>query len=107
MDSQEYQLDDSRIPIIPITPIEEEEAVDLLSDMAPLQNSSFEAQSPALPQSLLSMNPNAPQSDPQPCVKSSAKEKPVPEVLPGFQADVGVAVVAAITAILKSKEQGS
>lgn len=107
LDSQEYQLDDSRIPIIPITPIEEEEAVDLLSDMAPLQNSSFEAQSPALPQSLLSMNPNAPQSDPQPCVKSSAKEKPVPEVLPGFQADVGVAVVAAITAILKSKEQGS
>ncbi|KAI8537031.1 hypothetical protein RHMOL_Rhmol10G0303400 [Rhododendron molle] len=107
MDSQEYQLDDSRIPIIPITPIEEEEAVDLLSDMAPPQNSSFEAQSPALPQSLLSMNPNAPQSDPQPCVKSSANEKLVPEVLPGFQADVGVAVVAAITAILKGKEQGS
>ncbi|KAE9450344.1 hypothetical protein C3L33_17774, partial [Rhododendron williamsianum] len=75
LDSQEYQLDDSCIPIIPITPIEEEEAVDLL--------------------------------DPQPRVKSSANEKPVPEVLPGFQADVGVAVVAAITAILKSKEQGS
>ncbi|KAH7848308.1 hypothetical protein Vadar_001057 [Vaccinium darrowii] len=107
MDSEEYHLDDSYIPLIPITPIEEEQAVDLPSDVAPQQNASFEAQTQALPQDLLSTNADATQCDPQPCVNLSANEKPAPGLLPGFQVDVGVAIVAAITAIMKSAEQGS
>ncbi|KAL7231338.1 hypothetical protein ACSBR2_009575 [Camellia fascicularis] len=96
-------LDDSHIPVIPVTPIEDV-AVDLPSETVVPQNTSFNSQPLALPRGVLSGNP---ESDPAASLKPSANEKPALEILPGFQADAVVAAVAAVTAITKSTEHAS
>ncbi|PSS00490.1 Zinc finger CCCH domain-containing protein [Actinidia chinensis var. chinensis] len=129
LDVQEDHLDDIHIPCVPITPIEEEGGEDLPSDMeapqnvsfnseseggedlpsdtAAPQNDSFDSESLALPRGLASGNPIAPECIPQTSLISSTNDNPAAEVLSGFDTDVVVAVVAAVTAIKKSKEQGS
>ncbi|GFY87875.1 zinc finger C-x8-C-x5-C-x3-H type family protein [Actinidia rufa] len=129
LDVQEDHLDDIHIPCVPITPIEEEGGEDLPSDMeapqnvsfnleseggedlpsdtAAPQNDSFDSESLAFPRGLASGNPIAPECVPQTSLISSTNDNPAAEVLSGFDTDVVVAVVAAVTAIKKSKEQGS
>uniref|UniRef100_A0A5B6ZVB5 Putative zinc finger CCCH domain-containing protein 6-like n=1 Tax=Davidia involucrata TaxID=16924 RepID=A0A5B6ZVB5_DAVIN len=104
---EECDHDDSRIPLIPITPIEED---DNAEDMATPPNASINLQSLALAQgALIPGNPNAPQCNPLASLKPSAIETPALGMLPGLEADVVVAAAAtaALTALLKSKEQGS
>ncbi|KAK9285878.1 hypothetical protein L1049_025079 [Liquidambar formosana] len=110
LDIEEYHHDDDRhTPIIPITPIEDEDATDLPSDLtAPINTPPLTLQPPpALPQGLVaSGTPNTTQSN-NPAPKPPASEKPVLGMLPGLEADVVAAASAALSAIVKSKEQGS
>ncbi|KAL6959965.1 hypothetical protein U1Q18_040114 [Sarracenia purpurea var. burkii] len=107
LDVQDDHLDDIHVPRIPITPIEEG-ALDFPSDESTPQNASLHSHSLVPPKGLLAGNPIAPIcDDTQASIDPSASDKPAPEVLPGSQADLVIAVVAAIIAITKSKEQGS
>ncbi|OVA12620.1 zinc finger protein [Macleaya cordata] len=105
----ENPYDDRQTPLIPVTPIEDEDAPDssFNSVVAPINN-PFLSQLPVPPQSLLapgilqtsqcnvSVSPNIP-----------TNEKSGVGLVPGVEPDVVAAASAAFTAIMRSNEQGS
>ncbi|GMI66059.1 hypothetical protein like AT1G19860 [Hibiscus trionum] len=94
-DVEVEHYDDSRIPLVPLTPIEDDEGEDVSSGIAvPKTASNFET--PALlmlPGLSNSGTPNMPHR------ASSAAEEPIP----GVSSDM---MAAALTTVTKSKEQG-
>ncbi|KAA8531964.1 hypothetical protein F0562_006894 [Nyssa sinensis] len=108
LDVEECNHDDSHVPPIPITPIEEDATADMPLDIAAPLNASINSQSLALAQPMLiSGNPSALQCNLPASLNPSANEKPVFEMLPGLQGEVAAAAAAALAALLKTNEQGS
>ncbi|XP_057962220.1 zinc finger CCCH domain-containing protein 6-like isoform X3 [Malania oleifera] len=108
LDIEECQLDDRYTPVIPITPIEEDDPKHLQPDFAVPVSTSITLPPPILTQSsLASSTPLASQSN-IPALNPLANEKPALEKLPHSEADItAAAAAAAFTAIMKSNEQGS
>ncbi|KAK8685772.1 hypothetical protein V6N13_124806 [Hibiscus sabdariffa] len=99
-DVEVERYDDSRIPLVPLTPIEDDEGADVSSGIAVQAKiaSNFETPALIMPPGLSnSGTPNMPQ------FPSSAAEEPVP----GVSSDMMAAALAALTTVMKSKEQGS
>lgn len=111
-----YHHDDSRTPLIPITPIEDDDTSDSLEFVSPICTSEG-SQPQCLPKSLVTSGtidlsaisksevksqgnePNVPTPNPN--------EKPAIGVIPGVEPDVVAAASAAFTAIMRSNEEGS
>ncbi|KAL4363126.1 hypothetical protein GQ457_04G021030 [Hibiscus cannabinus] len=92
--------DDSRIPIVPLTPIEDDEGADVSSGIAVQAKiaSNFETPVLIMPPGLSnSGTPNMPY-----CPYSAAEEP-----IPGVSSDMMAAALAALSTVMKSKEQGS
>lgn len=105
LDIEREHYDDSRTPLVPITPIEEDEYADIPSDLTVPGNNPVCSPPVALPQGLVA-------SETMNTAKSSAlaaptSEKPALGSLPSIGADTVAAASTALAAILKSKEQGS
>ncbi|XWS45528.1 hypothetical protein CRYUN_Cryun15aG0144300 [Craigia yunnanensis] len=103
LDVEVESYDDSRIPLVPLTPIEDEVAA-VLSDFVaqPKTPSNSERAAFLMPPGLSVSGTHS-----MPYCPSSAAESPVLDMLPGVSSDVIVAASAALTAVMKSKEQGS
>ncbi|CAK7346245.1 unnamed protein product [Dovyalis caffra] len=97
VDSESSQCNDHQIPLIPITPIEDEDAADAPSD---LMGPSMVPMSPQA-QLLASCVPSS-----QSSIPSIPTEKPKID-LPGVEPEVAAAASAAFAAVNKSNEQGS
>lgn len=93
---EELPRPDNQIPIVPVTPIEEED-VTLPSSDPPTTSTSSQMQT--LPVSSSQGFPPQPQNN--------MRATPQPRNLPGVEPDVVAAASAAFTAIMKSNEQGS
>ncbi|XVF15886.1 hypothetical protein REPUB_Repub09cG0195000 [Reevesia pubescens] len=96
--------DDSQIPLVPLTPIEDEERAEVSSDFAaqakPLSN--FGTSALLMPPGLLKSGTQSMPHCPSPA------EAPPLDMLSGVSSDViAAASAAALTAALKSKEHGS
>lgn len=103
LDVEQEHHDDRRTLRVPITPIEDEEAVDVPNLEKPVNTPKF-----SHPTGYLSVSDfpiistcNAPTLEP------CAIKKPTPGVLPNANADVILAASTALAALLKSQEQGS
>ena len=105
MDIEREHYDDSLTPLVPITPIEEDEAADIPSDLTVPGNNPVCSPPAALPQGLVASGAmNSPKSSAQ---AAPTSEKPALGSLPSIGADPVAAASTALAAILKSKEQGS
>lgn len=111
-----YHHDDSQTPLIPITPIEDDDAADSLDSVSPIRTLA-NSQSQCLPKSLTASGtvhlsttsssevksrgnePNIPTPNPN--------ERPAIGAIPGVEPDVVAAASAAFTAIMRSNEEGS
>ncbi|GAB4847517.1 hypothetical protein Ancab_026576 [Ancistrocladus abbreviatus] len=103
LDVEECDFDDRHTPVIPITPIEEEDAMDMSCNVEPLPPKvSLKLTSRQL-DALSTVTPNTAEVDLPPV----ADKKRPPGLLAGLEADVVAAASAAFTALLKSNEQGS
>ncbi|KAB2057744.1 hypothetical protein ES319_A11G188100v1 [Gossypium barbadense] len=94
--------DDSRIPLVPLTPIEDDEEAEVPSGIATQAKSPSNFETVALlkhPGLSNSGTHNMPH-----CPSSAAG---APDMLPGVSSDVMTAALAALTAVMKTKEQGS
>ncbi|KAK8327630.1 hypothetical protein V6Z12_A11G195900 [Gossypium hirsutum] len=94
--------DDSRIPLVPLTPIEDDEEAEVPSGIATQAKSPSNFETVALlkhPGLSNSGTHNMPH-----CPSSAAG---APDMLPGVSSDVMTAALAALTAVVKTKEQGS
>ncbi|XWS33843.1 hypothetical protein CRYUN_Cryun22dG0117800 [Craigia yunnanensis] len=98
LDVEMEPYDDIQIPFVPLTPIEDEEGPDLLSDFAAQPKTTSNSETAAL---LMPPGLSVSGTHSMPYCPSSAAESP------GANSDVIVAASAALTAVLKSKEQGS
>ncbi|XVE71746.1 hypothetical protein DITRI_Ditri10aG0176500 [Diplodiscus trichospermus] len=96
--------DDSLIPVVPLTPIEDEEGVEISSDFAAQAKTPSNSETAAF-----LMPPGLSKSGTQsmPHCPNSAAEAPVFDMLPGVSSDIIAAASAALTAVMKSKELGS
>ncbi|KAG8632370.1 hypothetical protein MANES_18G016000v8 [Manihot esculenta] len=98
-DLGDYRHSD-QVPLIPITPIEDEDATDAPSDLMGSFNVPMSSQS----QLLVSGIP--PPQCSIPSISSTINEKPASGAIPGVEPDVIAAASAAFAAINKSNEQG-
>ncbi|KAJ6929864.1 zinc finger CCCH domain-containing protein 6-like [Populus alba x Populus x berolinensis] len=104
LDVEDTDYDDSLTPIIPLIPVEEEEATELPSDLTePLKTS----QSPALPPFLLSSGTLNSSKCITPASNPLLSEKPAFGKLPNAGTNLISAASAAVTAIMKNKGHGS
>jgi len=104
LDVEDTDYDDSLTPIIPLIPVEEEEATELPSDLTePLKTS----QSPALPPFLLSFGTLNSSKCITPASNPLLSEKPAFGKLPNPGSNLISAASAAVTAIMKNKGHGS
>lgn len=101
LDVEEEDYDDNITPLIPIIPIEEEETMDILPELAVAANPHPNVQSQILATTPISSDCNT--SRP---VSSDACLMPLAGVSPGSEADLAAAS-AVVAAIMKSNEQGS
>ncbi|KAK8587147.1 hypothetical protein V6N13_086152 [Hibiscus sabdariffa] len=92
--------DDSQIPLVPLTPIEDDEGADLSSGIAAQAKSPSNFEKPALLMPPGLSNTGTPNT---PHCPSSAAEAPIS----GASSDMMEAALAALTTVMKSKEQGS
>lgn len=97
MDIEREHYDDSLTPLVPLTPIEEDEAADIPSDLTVLGNNPVCSPPAALPQELVASG----------ALAASTSEKPALGSLPSIGADPVAVASTALAVILKSKEQGS
>ncbi|XP_059437889.1 zinc finger CCCH domain-containing protein 6-like [Corylus avellana] len=97
LDIEREHYDDSLTPLVPLTPIEEDEAADIPSDLTVPGNNPVCSLPVALPQGLVASG----------ALAASTSEKPALGSLPSIGADPVAAASTALAAILKSKEQGS
>ncbi|PIA57239.1 hypothetical protein AQUCO_00600167v1 [Aquilegia coerulea] len=105
---EDSHYEDHHIPIIPITPIEDEDVTYSSSESMTVSNNPVSSQLQALPQNLAQGISQKPQSDVLTAPKSvSGNEKSAIGVVPGVEPDVVAAASAAFTAIMRSNEQGS
>ncbi|XWS73176.1 hypothetical protein CRYUN_Cryun02cG0103500 [Craigia yunnanensis] len=102
LDVEVERYDDS--PLVPLTPIEDEEGAELSSDFAAQAKTPSNSETAAF-----LMPPGLSKSGTQnmPHFPSSAAEAHVLDMLPGVSSDVIVAASAALTAVMKSEERGS
>ncbi|XP_050237907.1 zinc finger CCCH domain-containing protein 6 [Mercurialis annua] len=98
-DVEDFRHGDHQVPLIPIHPIEDEDATDLASDVKGSHDVPISSQSQLLA-------PPAQCSIPF-ISNTPINEKPAAGVLPGVEPDVVAAASAAFSAINKSNEQGS
>ncbi|XP_022751448.1 zinc finger CCCH domain-containing protein 6-like isoform X2 [Durio zibethinus] len=98
LDVEVEPYDDSQIPLVPLTPIEDEEGADA-SDFAAQPKAPSNSETAAL-----LMPPGLSVYGTHP---SSAAESPVVDMLPGVSSDLIIAASAILTAVTKIKEQGS
>lgn len=105
LDIEECHQDDCDIPLVPITSMEDEGTVDTLFDLAAPINSSMISKPPALSQDLLASG-NTSQCD-RPVLEPPAIEKTALGLSPDVEADIIAAATAAITMVMRCKEQGS
>ncbi|XP_019055019.1 PREDICTED: zinc finger CCCH domain-containing protein 6 isoform X3 [Nelumbo nucifera] len=107
-DIENYSQDDNEVLLIPIIPIEDEDAADQSSNSVVPTTTPISVQQPVFPQGLLvpgsvhSSKCNLPVSP-----KPMANEKPASMTVPGVEPDVVAAASAAFTSIMRSNEQGS
>ena len=109
LEIEECHLDDCDIPLVPITSMEDEGMVDALFDLAAPLNTNIISEPPVLTQDLFaSGNPHTSQ-DKRPVLDPAAIEKPALDMSRslGVEADIIAAATAAITMVMKCKEQGS
>ncbi|GMI76956.1 hypothetical protein like AT1G19860 [Hibiscus trionum] len=92
--------DDNRIPLVPLTPIEDDESAELCSVIAAQAKSPSNFETPALLMPPGLSNTGAPN---MPHCPSSAAERPTS----GASSNMMAAALAALTTVMKSKEQGS
>ncbi|CBI17393.3 unnamed protein product, partial [Vitis vinifera] len=105
LDIEECHQDDCDIPLVPITSMEDEGTVDTLFDLAAPINSSMISKPPALSQDLLASG-NTSQCN-RPVLEPPAIEKTALGLSPDVEADIIAAATAAITMVMRCKEQGS
>lgn len=106
LDVEEENYDDSLTPIIPLIPVEEEEAAEMPPALTePLKNPTTSL-SPALPPVLLSSGILNSSKCNTPALNPPASQKPELGRLPDPGTHPITAASAAVTAIMKSKEQG-
>ncbi|XVF47797.1 hypothetical protein PTKIN_Ptkin03bG0139600 [Pterospermum kingtungense] len=96
--------DDSRIPLVPLTPIEDEEGVEISSDFAAQAKTHPNSGTAAL---LMPQGLSKSETQSIPHFPSSAAEPPVFDMLPGVSSDVMASALSALTAVMKRKEWGS
>ncbi|KAF8377859.1 hypothetical protein HHK36_031246 [Tetracentron sinense] len=108
LDVEDYHQDDLHTPLIPITPIEDEDAGDPSSDpVAPIKT-PISLQPTILAQSLLAPGtPHSSQCNIPAAPKHLGNERLSVGMVPGAEPDVVAAASAAFTAIMRSNEQGS
>ncbi|KAF8410482.1 hypothetical protein HHK36_003011 [Tetracentron sinense] len=106
LDIEDNHQDDPHTPLIPITPIEDEDAADPSSDLvAPVETPiSFPIWSQGL---LAPRTPHTSQCNIPAAPKQLPNEKLPVGIVPGVEPDVVAAASAAFTAIMRSNEQGS
>ncbi|KAE8675741.1 NAD(P)-binding Rossmann-fold superfamily protein [Hibiscus syriacus] len=97
-DVEVEHYDDSRIPLVPLNPIEDDEGADVSSGIAAQTKTPFKFETPAL-----LMPPGRSYSETPAHCHSSAAEG----LIPGASSDVMAAALTALTTVMKSKEQGS
>lgn len=102
MDVEERDYDDRLTPVVPIIPIEEEDAMDLTDNVKLLATALKASKSVGLFVSETSAQADFPPPA-RPCVES----KPFLGTLAGVGADAAAAASAAFTALTKAKELGS
>ncbi|XP_010246947.1 PREDICTED: zinc finger CCCH domain-containing protein 6-like [Nelumbo nucifera] len=106
-DIENYYQDDRQTPIIPITPIEDEEPDPSCSSVIPTAT-SLSVQQPVFPQGLLVPgSAYTSKSDLTVAPNLADNEKPASVTIPGVEPDVVAAASAVFTAIMRSNEQGS
>ncbi|XP_043709754.1 zinc finger CCCH domain-containing protein 6-like [Telopea speciosissima] len=105
LEVEDYQHDDSHTPLIPVTPIEDEDATDPSCNLVAPTN-CMSSPPFIVSQSLLppGMKPQS-QYDVHSAWKAPTTEKPALDAVP--EADIVAAASAAFTAIMRSNEQGS
>ncbi|KAK8685713.1 hypothetical protein V6N13_124750 [Hibiscus sabdariffa] len=93
--------DDSRIPLVPLTPTEDDdEGTDVYSGIAIQAKTASNFETPALQRPPGLSNSGIPN---MPHFPSSTTEEPIP----GVSSDMMTAALAALSTVMKSKEQGS
>ncbi|KAJ9186480.1 hypothetical protein P3X46_002049 [Hevea brasiliensis] len=101
-DVEDSRNSDHQVPLIPITPIEDEDATDPPSDLMGPFNVPVSSQS-----QLLASGIPPPQCSITAISNTSVNEKPASGALLGIEPDVAAAASAAFAAINKSSDQGS
>lgn len=109
---ENLHYDDSQTPLIPIIPIEDEDASEQQLETPLPIGTSVQVQLPDLgtPHMLPGLRPSVKQSQSiavHPASTLLPGEKPAVGSLPGAEPDVVAAAAAAFTAIMKSSEEGS
>ncbi|KDP36952.1 hypothetical protein JCGZ_08243 [Jatropha curcas] len=99
---EDLRLNDHQVPLIPITPIEDEDAVDAPSEFRGPYNAPVSSQSQLLASGIL-----PPQYSIPAISNTPVNEKPAAGALLGVEPDVIAAASAAFAAINKSNDQGS
>ncbi|KAK9271270.1 hypothetical protein L1049_026860 [Liquidambar formosana] len=104
MDIEDSYQDDRQTPLIPMTPIEDEDVTaDVQSDFVAPINVPISSQPPLLAPGI----PLASQCGAASVLNPPANERPAAGMVLGVEPDVVAAASAAFTAIMKSNEQGN
>jgi hypothetical protein len=105
LDIEREHYDDSLTPLVPVTPIEDDESSDIPSDLTVPGNNPVCSPPVALPQGLAASGTmNTPKSS---TPATPTNEKPVLGSLPSIGADAAAAASTALAALLESREHGS
>lgn len=105
LDIEREHYDDNLTPLVPITPIEDDESFDIPSDLTVPGNNPVCSPPVALSQGLAASGTmNTPKSS---ALATPTNEKPALGSLPSIGADAVAAASTALAALLKSREQGS
>ncbi|XP_062143804.1 zinc finger CCCH domain-containing protein 6-like [Alnus glutinosa] len=105
LDIEREHYDDSLTPLVPVTPIEDDESSDIPSDLTVPGNNPVCSPPVALPQGLAASGTmNTPKSS---TPATPTNEKPVLGSLPSMGADAAAAASTALAALLESREHGS
>lgn len=93
--------DDIRTPLIPLTPVEDEEGEETSSDSAAQGKTPSNSETAAL---LMPQGLSNPETQSIPHCPSSIADVPVFDMLPGVSSNIMASASSALTAVMKSKE---
>uniref|UniRef100_A0A2P2K0D3 Uncharacterized protein MANES_02G102900 n=1 Tax=Rhizophora mucronata TaxID=61149 RepID=A0A2P2K0D3_RHIMU len=106
LETEGENYDDSLTPVVPLTPIEEEEVVDTPSNLL-FENPPIGSQLPAFQHSLLSSGSLNSSSHKTPALEQLSTENPVPGNFPDTSGDLITAASSVLAAVMCSREEGS